>query len=212
MTTKIASFDIDAQKCFTPLCPNELPVPDGHNIVDALNLQASLATLRIGCKDAHPNNAIWIADNDNPQYSAIDGPHVDIRWAKHAIVGSTGFQLLDSLPHPCEYDYFVWKGVEPDMHPYGGCYHDLAEKLSTGVIEYLTLHEVDTVILGGLAMDYCVKTTALQLLKANFNIIINLSACRGIHPDTIQLSMDEMQLAGALILDDFNSIKATLAE
>ena len=25
---KTASFDVDAQKSFTPLCPDELPVPD----------------------------------------------------------------------------------------------------------------------------------------------------------------------------------------
>ena len=30
---KIASFDVDAQKGFTPLCPNELPVPEGDTIV-----------------------------------------------------------------------------------------------------------------------------------------------------------------------------------
>jgi hypothetical protein len=26
---KVASFDVDAQNTFTPLCPNELPVPGG---------------------------------------------------------------------------------------------------------------------------------------------------------------------------------------
>jgi len=28
----IASFDVDVQKGFTPLCSNELPVPDGYII------------------------------------------------------------------------------------------------------------------------------------------------------------------------------------
>ncbi len=50
----IASLDIDAQKGFTPLCPNELPVAGGDTIVAALNAQAALATLRAGSKDAHP--------------------------------------------------------------------------------------------------------------------------------------------------------------
>ena len=42
----VASLDIDAQKGFTPLCPNELPVVGGDDIVAALNAQATLATLR----------------------------------------------------------------------------------------------------------------------------------------------------------------------
>ena len=40
---KIASFDVDAQKGFTPLCPNELPVPEGDAIVPALNQLAARA-------------------------------------------------------------------------------------------------------------------------------------------------------------------------
>ena len=36
----IASIDVDPQKTFTELCPNELPVKDGHLIADALNRQA----------------------------------------------------------------------------------------------------------------------------------------------------------------------------
>lgn len=65
--------------------------------------------------------------------------------------GTPGFELLDDLPAPLDYDYFVWKGVEPDLHPYGACYHDLAEKRSTGVIEFLRQNDVDLVLVGGLA-------------------------------------------------------------
>ena len=71
------------------------------------------------------------------------------------------------------------EGIELDMHPYGACYHDLAERLSTGVIEFLRENSVTTIIVGGLATDYCVKTTVLQLLRAGFQVIVNLSACRG---------------------------------
>lgn len=39
--TKVASFDVDAQNTFTPLCPDELPVAEGTDIVAQLNAQAS---------------------------------------------------------------------------------------------------------------------------------------------------------------------------
>ena len=138
----IASLDIDAQQCFTPLCPDELPVPDVDSIAHELNRQATLASLRIGSKDAHSPQAIWIADDEHPQLSPIDGKHVDVRWNKHAVPGERGFELLPGLPHPGDYDFFVWKGIEPDMHPYGCCYHDLDESLSTGLIEYLSVQQV----------------------------------------------------------------------
>lgn len=37
-----ASFDVDAQKGFTPLCPDELPVAGGEALAEALNRQAAL--------------------------------------------------------------------------------------------------------------------------------------------------------------------------
>ena len=40
---KTASHNVDPQKGFTPLCPNELPVPNGDNIVNELNGQNNLA-------------------------------------------------------------------------------------------------------------------------------------------------------------------------
>ncbi|MEO6678169.1 MAG: nicotinamidase, partial [Pseudomonas sp.] len=42
LTVKTASFDVDAQKSFTPLCPDELPVPEGDQIGSELNFMASL--------------------------------------------------------------------------------------------------------------------------------------------------------------------------
>ena len=50
---QVASFDVDAQNTFTPLCPDELPVPEGNCIVDELNAQAKWANYRVGSKDAH---------------------------------------------------------------------------------------------------------------------------------------------------------------
>src|SRR5690606_30471871 len=156
--SKVAAFDVDAQKGFTPLCPDELPVPEGHLIVGELNAQARFAATRVFSKDAHPANPSWLATPEHPTLSPIEGANMDVRWTRHCVPGTAGFKLLDGLPAVCEYDYPVYKGVEPDMHPYGACYHDLGDRVSTGVIEFLKARLVETVLLGGLATDYCVKT------------------------------------------------------
>lgn len=204
--SRVASFDVDAQNCFTPVCPDELPVPGGTEIVAELNAQAKLAEYRIGSKDAHSPQAVWVADAQNPQFSPVQGPNVDIRWNVHAVPGTKGFELIEGLPHPAEYDFFVWKGVEPDMHPYGACYHDLADSKSTGVIEWLRAHGVTHVIVGGLATDYCVKTTVLQLRKAGFDVVVNLGACRGIATNTIEEATHAMRAAGARFVNSHAEI------
>jgi nicotinamidase/pyrazinamidase len=200
----VASFDVHAQYSFTPECEDELPVAEGTEIVTELNSQAQLASVRIGSKEAHHPNAIWVASKEYPQFSSIVGENVDIRWNAHARVGTKGFELLAGLPKITDYDYFVWQGIELDMHPYGACYHDLAEKLSTGVIEFLKCKNIMTIIVGGLATDYCVKTTVLQLIRAGFDVIVNLGACRGIHEKTIADAIDEMQSVGAAFIKSTN--------
>jgi nicotinamidase/pyrazinamidase len=193
----VASFDVDAQNTFTPVCPDELPVPHGAGIVDELNRQAWFASVRVGSKDAHSPSAVWVASENQPQFSPVENqPNVDIRWKLHAVPGTEGFKSIAGLPGVTAYDYFVWKGIEPDMHPYGACYHDFAERLSTGAIEFLQSRAIETVVVGGLATDYCVKTTALQLARVGFDVVVNLAACRGIAADTIQAAIAEMQRAG----------------
>jgi nicotinamidase/pyrazinamidase len=197
---KTASFDVDVQKGFTPLCPGELPVEGGDTLSDALNRQAGMARLRVGSKDAHPENAVWRAEEGKPQFSPVAGPNVDIRWNIHCVVGTRGHELIDGLPHPSSYDYFVQKGIERDMHPYGACYHDLAERQSTGVIEFLKMNGIEAVLVGGLATDYCVRTTALQLRRAGFRVIVNLAACRGIAPETVDAAIASMKGAGVEVV------------
>jgi nicotinamidase/pyrazinamidase len=200
---KLASLDVDAQCCFSPLCPDELPIPEGDQIVAALNAQATYARLRIGTKDAHPANALWVASVEHPQLEPMQnhGAHMDLRWNRHAVPGTRGFELLPGLPHPAAYDFFVWKGVEPDMHPYGACYHDLREQRSTGLIEYLTYQNISTVVIGGLSLDYCVKSAALQLKKAGFQTIVHLAATRGLHIETLGQAKIQMQAVGVVLID-----------
>ncbi|CAM3664268.1 nicotinamidase [Parendozoicomonas haliclonae] len=207
---RVASLDVDAQNCFTPVCPNELPIPEGTEIVAELNRQALLASVRIGSKDAHPAGAVWEADEQHPPLTPLGedaGENVDIRWPRHAVPGTKGFELIEGLPRPADYDFFTWKGVEPDMHPYGCCYHDLAERMSTGVIEYLKVRGIETVLVGGLALDYCVKTSALQLARAGFQVVVNRAACRGLAPETVELALQEMADAGIEVVESVEQLQ-----
>ncbi|HRE33229.1 MAG TPA: isochorismatase family protein, partial [Candidatus Berkiella sp.] len=93
------------------------------------------------------------------------------------------------------------------MHPYGACYHDFAEKVSTGLIEFLHCKGIKTVLVGGLATDYCVKYTVLQLLATGFETIVNLGACRGISPQTTQDAIKEMKAHGAIIIQSSHELQ-----
>jgi nicotinamidase/pyrazinamidase len=205
---KIASFDVDAQNGFTANAPAELPVAGGELIAPALNDMARRAHLRLGSKDAHAPNAAWVVPSHAEMLRPLALANADLTWVSHCVPGTPGFELLAGLPAPVDYDFFVWKGIEPDMHPYGACYHDLADKRSTGVIEYLKVQGVGAVIVGGLALDFCVKTTALQLRAAGFEVLLYLPACRAISEDGATRAIKEMSAVGITLCDGLEALDA----
>jgi len=203
-----ASFDVDPQRGFSPLCPQELPVPKGDQIVNELNDQATFAAARLVSKDCHPAEAPWVADSPEETLQPVSGdfPDLDVKWPAHCVVGTEGNRLLPGLPAEADYDLVIEKGIDPLKHPYGACYHDLQETESTGAIEWLKERGITTLIVGGLATDYCVKTTVLQLLRAGFQVIVNLASCRGISPDTTTAAIAAMHEQGAILIDNSHEL------
>lgn len=208
------SLNVDPQKGFTPLCPKELPVPDGQNIVEELNGQNSICGYKIVSKDVHPKNGEWIATKESPQLSLVGLPNIDIRWNRHCESGTKGMDLLDGLPKISEYDFFVGKGFEPDIHPYSACYHNLSKTISTGIIEWLEQHNISTVVVGGLALNVentplCVGETVIDLCNAGFQVILNMGAVRGLGSPEGQENFLKMlsDKYGVLIVNSYKEIE-----
>ncbi len=204
-----ASFDVDAQNGFTPLCPLELPVTDGENIVDELNAMAKLVKYRLGSKDSHCPQAVHTATPEAPQFTPVVGePNVNLKWNMHCVMGTYGAELLKGLPHWSKYNFFVWKGMEPDTHPYGALYHDAADTISTGAKEYLRAVGVNTVIVGGLATDFCVFKTVTSLVEAGFKVILNLGGCRAIDANgSLEAAMNEMKRIGVVFANNSKELE-----
>jgi len=204
-----ASFDVDPQCGFTFICPDELPIHEGDQIADELNAQAQFTCYRLVSKDCHPTSAPWIANTPQEVMTPVEGehPNLDIKWPAHCVIGTKGNELIPGLPDEASYDLVIEKGTDPLKHPYGACFHDLAEKESTGAIEWLQNKKIKTIIVGGLATDYCVKTTVLQLCRAGFKVIVNLAACRGVAPETTQKACQELTAAGAELITNNNELE-----
>ena len=207
----VVAIDVDAQRAFSPLCPQELPVAEGDLIVPELNAQAALADWRVLTRDAHSAQAVWVVDTPAEMLQVLPYPNADLTWVRHAEVGSEGFLPLPGLPAPEDYDFLVHKGLDTHMHPYGACFHDMAGRISTGLLEWLQVRGADCVIVGGLATDYCVKDTVLQLCgHGQWQVLVNLAACRGIAAATTADATAQMQAAGAVLLPDAAAVAAWL--
>jgi len=194
----VASHDNDAQKGFTLLCPTELPVPDGADIGAELNRQAEFAMYRTWSKDAHGVNSTWETDDPARIGAPLEGvPGVDRYWSVHARAGTLGHEL----PPEEVYDFWVPKGTERNHHPYGACYQNRTETISTGLREWYWYNDVQVVLLGGLALEYCVATTAKQLRALGFTVILNLAASPALNPADGKHAVAELKALGVIMID-----------
>ncbi|MEF1256719.1 isochorismatase family protein [Vibrio sp. M260112] len=205
---KTACIDVDPQQGFSELCPNELPVAGALQIVDELILNHGKASLKLVSRDMHPPGAAWEAESPDRMLEPVGLPEVDIKWNPHCVVGTQGVELLPGLPSVREYDFQINKGIDPDAHPYGAFYHDQADTLSTGGIEFLRSNQIDTVIVGGLALDFCVKKSVEQLVAAGFKVIVNLASTRAVFPDNAESVVHELEQQGVVMVENAAAISA----
>ncbi|MDC5854072.1 isochorismatase family protein [Vibrio europaeus] len=205
--TTTASIDVDPQKGFSELCPKELPVQGALEIVEELKRNHSKALVRLVSRDMHPPGAAWEAETPEKMLEPVGLPEVDIKWNPHCVVGTAGVELLPGLPDIRDYDFQINKGIDPDAHPYGAFYHDQADTLSTGGIEFLRAKQIDTVIVGGLALDFCVKKSVEQLLDAGFKVILNLASTRAVFPNNANNVANALAEKGVILIENAKGLE-----
>ena len=88
----------------------------------------------------------------------------------HCVRDTPGAQLHPGIEAD-RIDAIVDAGREPDQEGYSGFEDTDLERL-------LREHDIDTVHVGGLALDYCVKATALDAARAGFHVIVHRDATR----------------------------------
>ena len=203
-----ASLDIDPQQGFSELCPTELPVPGALEIVPELLKHHKMVSITIVSRDIHPPGAIWETQNSEEIAEPLDFPEVDAKWSPHCIAGTRGAQLLPGLPLVREYNYQINKGMDTDAHPYGALFHDKAQRKSTGLLEILKYHHINTVLVGGLALDICVLATINQLLDNQLKIILNLAATRSAVPEKTLPLVKKLLLQGVTIVENATQLQA----
>ena len=157
-----------------------LAVPDGDAVVEPINELAEQLPFVVATRDWHPPDHDSFVDQGGP-------------WPVHCVRDTPGAQLHPRLTG--KIDALVDAGREPDHEGYSGFEHTDLERL-------LREHDVDTVHVAGLALDYCVKATALDARRAGFEVLLHRDATRAIdaQPGDADRSLDELREAGVRIV------------
>ena len=169
---------IDFQNDFCP--GGALPVPDGDAIATRVNelVDSGRFDLIVATRDWHPADHASFKDQGGP-------------WPRHCVQGTPGAELHDALDRS-RIDYVVDVGSGQQDEGYSGF-----EKSDLAGI--LRRHEIDAVTVVGLATDYCVRATALDAIRAGFDVTVDEAGVRGIdvQPGDSERALAEIRAARA---------------
>jgi nicotinamidase/pyrazinamidase len=171
---------VDVQNDFCP--GGALAVPEGDAVVEPINRLAAQASFVVATRDWHPA--------DHGSFAAQGGP-----WPVHCVAGTPGAELHPGID-PELVDGVVDKGQAVDREGYSGFEGTALERL-------LREHDVDAVDVAGLALDYCVKATALDARRAGLKVTVHRGATRAVEvqPGDGERAVEELRAAGVEVVE-----------
>jgi nicotinamidase/pyrazinamidase len=197
---KRALIIVDVQNDFLPGGP--LGVPEGDRIGPVLNRLLDRFDTVVATQDWHPaEHGSFAANHPGRAIGEVVDLHglPQILWPVHCVQGSAGADFAPGLDASRLTAVFP-KGTDATIDSYSG-FFDNGQRQATGLGDYLKEHGIETVFIGGLATDYCVKATVLDALRLGFTTHLLVDATRGVNlqPGDVDDAIAEMVEAGALL-------------
>lgn len=172
---------VDVQNDFCP--GGALPVGAGDEVVGVLNayirMFSGCGSLIFASRDWHPAQTRHFKE-----------------WPPHCLAGTSGAMFHPGLRFPAD-AVIISKGMTPDADGYSAFQGFDAEGVP--FVERLRRKTVDTVYIGGLATDYCVKHSVLDALGYGLRVYLLMDGVRGVNlrPDDERRAVAEMVSRGA---------------
>ena len=181
---------VDAQRGFTDLCPNELPIPGGLDIVPNVNRLLELPWARIDAsQDWHP-----------PDHRSFLGQR-DNLYPPHCVMNTPGADFLPGLR--TERFHAVWrKGYQRDFEAYA------LTAQHPGFPALLRASGINTVVVCGLATNICCFYVARDLRQAGFRVLLVEDASAGIDVPAANLFQHRAKEEGQRLGIEYTFVQA----
>jgi len=199
---KVGVIVVDLQGDFTTLKKGSLAV-EGTDQAYVDQVRQATESLRkkgypvYATQDWHPADHVSFYTN-HPGKKAFDVIDVagkkQVLWPPHCVQKTENATvLLDSKMFAA----IVKKGKDKKYDSYSGFQDDGGAR--TELNQLLKKAGINEVIIYGLAMDYCVKATALDAVKAGYKVTVIEGLSKGVAPDTTLKALEEMAQKGVTV-------------
>ena len=196
---------VDMQGDFTQLKSGSLAVEGTgltylHDVDKATRIFREKGLKIFATQDWHPADHISFFSN-TPGKQPFDTIEINgnrqILWPPHCVQDSENARLLldENL-----FEEIVRKGTDPAHDSYSGFQDDGG--IETRLDTVLKSAQINTVIVYGLATDFCVKATAMDALDRGYGVVVITSLCKGVAPDSTTEALEQMQDRGIILTEE----------
>ena len=192
---------VDIQNDFCP--GGALAVPDGDSIIPLINSLCRQFHFVIATQDWHPEKHISFASSHHGKQVHDSIPWnggTQILWPDHCIAGSHGADFHpDLLTESC--NMIIRKGTSSEMDSYSAFYEN-DHTTPTGLAGYLEAQKISSIVLCGLATDYCIYYSAIDAVNHGFSVYILKDGVRGVNiPEgSVESAISDMKRQGVIFI------------
>ena len=204
---------IDTQGCFMNKNAS-LYVNNSMSIVDPIN---SLINLGWGggvvlTQDWHPSNHISFALTHNEKpftlkkiYSKTVPESIDqILWPTHCVQNTVEAEIHPYIQQKSNM-IVIRKGQNINIDSYSAFGDKLGGKYEKTFLDnILSLNNINTLVLTGIATDYCVFYTAKDAIRLGYKVFLIENCVKGVDPVTTSNALDSMRNMGVIIVKNEN--------
>lgn len=194
---------VDMQGDFTKWKQGNLAVPgsdEGYvRRVEAATRQfKELGALIFATQDWHASDHVSFASSHQGKRPLetimIDG-EAQVLWPSHCVQGTENARVLidNNL-----FLAIVKSGQKPDVESYS--FYQDRKGTKTEMDAMLRINGVKNIVIYGIATEYCVRATALDLVAANYKTIVVKSLCLGVSSGAAAAAFDEMGRNGIRVV------------
>jgi nicotinamidase/pyrazinamidase len=204
---KIGVIVVDIQGDFTQSKKGSLAVAGTDQAFVEKVIKATKALNQAGfamyaTQDWHPADHVSFAPNHpgKKPFDVIKVQNKDqVLWPPHCVQGTANAKVL------VDNNIFlavVKKGQDKNFDSYSGFQDDGGAK--TEMDRILKANGIKTLIVYGIATDYCVKATALDAVAAGYKVTVVEGLCKGVAPETTAKALEEMKAKGIQVVKDLD--------
>lgn len=170
---------VDVQNDFCP--GGALAVPGGDEVVPVINdMMLEFQTIVL-TQDWHPSGHSSFASQHEgkaPMETTEMSYGTQVLWPDHCVQGSQGAEFHKDLNTDAA-QLIIRKGFRQQIDSYSAFFEN-DQSTPTGLLGYLQTRGITTLVMTGLATDFCVNYSAQDAAKLGFDVAVDLKACRSI--------------------------------